>query len=50
MELDWNLLANVRYRPFDSYQAMLIVVIILVLLSALVATDPDSPGGGHRED
>ena len=29
---------------------MLIVVVILVLLSALVATDPDSPGGGHQPD
>jgi len=26
---------------------MLTVIIILVLLSALVATDPDSPGGGN---
>jgi hypothetical protein len=29
---------------------MLIVVVILVLLSALVATDPDTPGGGHQPD
>lgn len=29
---------------------MLIVIIILVLLSALVATDPDTPGGGRQED
>jgi hypothetical protein len=29
---------------------MLIAVIILVLLSALVATDPDTPGGGQPRD
>jgi hypothetical protein len=29
---------------------MLIAVIILVLISALVATDPDTPGGGQQKD
>jgi hypothetical protein len=34
---------------FD-YTSMLIAVIILVLISALVATDPDTPGGGQQKD
>ena len=47
----WNLHTNVRYRPFDyKYLTMLIPIVILVLLSALVATDPDTPGGGHHQD
>jgi hypothetical protein len=42
---------NVRYRPFDyQHLTMLIPIVILVLLSALVATDPDTPGGGHQQD
>ena len=48
MELDWNLLADMRFRPVRLPPSMLIAVIILVLLSALVATDPDTPGGGHE--
>jgi hypothetical protein len=36
---------------FDyTTKQMLIAVIILVLLSALVATDPDTPGGGQPSD
>lgn len=37
------------YR-LHTTRPMLIVIIILVLLSALVATDPDTPGGGRQED
>ena len=36
---------------FDyTTKQMLIAVIILVLLSALVATDPDTPGGGQPRE
>lgn len=31
----------------DQTPSMLLAIIILVLLSALVATDPDTPGGGQ---
>ncbi|MGH7944002.1 MAG: hypothetical protein ACREF9_03200 [Opitutaceae bacterium] len=32
--------------PIDCLPAMLAVVIVLLLLTALVATEPSSPGGG----
>ncbi len=31
-----------------SFPAMLVAVIVLALLTALVATDPTSPGGGDH--
>jgi hypothetical protein len=33
--------------PFDYTKPMIAVVIVLLLLTALVATEPSSPGGGN---
>lgn len=35
-----------RFPPLPHTSAMLPVVIVLLLLTALVATDPATPGGG----